>query len=79
MSVLRWRRPTRGVHTPTSSTEERDALRESLDILTDHAVRDRLRTAVAEVDRAIAAIHAGNAAALDGLLDVRSTLTGGAR
>jgi hypothetical protein len=74
----------RGVHAPDASAEARAALRESIDVMVDHAIRERLRTAVAEVDVAIATIRAGLTSepiyrtpvgtALDGLLDVRQTL-----
>jgi hypothetical protein len=72
---------SRGVHRDASSAEERAALRESIDVLANHAVRARLTPAVAAVDEAIAAIRTGRSdttAVLDALLDVRSTLTGGA-
>jgi hypothetical protein len=74
MSLLDRLRPARGVHRPDSSAEERDALRESVDILVRHAVTHRLTAATARVDEALALVAGGKMSATDALLDVRCAL-----
>lgn len=67
------RRPA-GVHRATSSDEERAALRESLDAMTQFEVRQRVANATKTVDTALAAVRSGRVSATDALLDVRAIL-----